>query len=399
MSVAQNLFAIDTLLIVILGCVVGIILGAIPGMNGGIGVAVLLPFTYTMQPAAALLFLGAIYMTSSYGGSIAGILINIPGTAESAPTAIEGYQMTKKGKGRQALYFAGVASAIGGIIGVLALIFFTPVLASLSVKFGPSEMFLVALCGLTIIGSLSGKSVSKGIFAVLFGVFLGMIGINQMTGETRFTFGIDSLSAGVHLIPAVIGFFAIAEMIKQITSKNDDGNRRANFRLEKYRLSGVLKMLKEKYKVLTMKSSILGTLIGLLPGTGGAIASFLAYGESKRSSKKRDEFGKGNPEGIVAAETANNAAVGGSIVPLLALGIPGSSTSAIMFGALLIHGLVPGPRLFSDHGDITYTFLIGMLLTVVFMFILIIIVILLFSLFFKIKVKFIIPAIIILFLI
>lgn len=395
MQALQSLFSLETLLICAIGSLLGVILGAIPGMNGGIGVVVLLPLTYTMDPAAGLLFLGAIYMTSSYGGSISGILINTPGTVESACTALEGNPMAKSGRGREALYYSVISSTIGGVIGVLALIFFTPFLAKLSVKFGPPEMFLVAVCGLTIVGSLTGKHIAKGLFAALFGLFLGMIGINQISGEVRFDFGSDLLVGGIDLIPAVIGFFAIAEMLKQATELKNQANTDSKISLETYKINTAFKHLFGKYRMNLAKSSIVGTLIGILPGTGGAIASFLAYGEAKRTSKNREMFGKGNPEGIVASESANNAAVGGSMVPMLALGIPGSSTSAIMFGALMIHGLVPGPRLFSENGPIAYTFLIGMLLTVVFMYLIGVLGIPLFSKILKVKMEYIIPAVIV----
>lgn len=389
-----NVLSFKVLLICATGTMLGIVLGAIPGMNAGIGVAVVLPFTYAMEPAMALLFLGGLYMGSGYGGSISGILINVPGTVESACTTIEGYPLARTGKGRQALYYSLISSTVGGCVGLLALIFFTPTLAKVSVRFGPPEMFLVALCGLAIVGSLTGKNLFKGLFAALFGLFLGMIGIDDVTGISRFTFGLKPLIGGVQLIPAVIGFFALAEMTRQAVRLRESRQASEAVHLEKAKLRSVLREVFVRHWKILAKSSIIATIIGVIPGTGGAIASFVAYGEAKRTSKTPGLFGKGNPEGIVAAESANNAAVGGALVPMLSLGIPGSSTTAIMYGALLIHGLVPGPRLFTEHANIAYTFLIGMLLTVGFMMILGFYGVNLWSQILKIKMIYVIPAVI-----
>lgn len=365
-QVAQNVFSPLTLLICFLGTLVGVVLGAIPGMNGGIGIAVMLPFTYTMNPAQGLLFLGGMYLGSSYGGSISAILLNCPGTAEASCTALDGHPMAVKGEGKRALYFSVIASGIGSVIGLVVLLFFTPILSQISVKFGPPEMMLIAICGLTIVGSLTGKNAAKGMAAAMIGLFLAMIGIDDVTGAVRFTFGAKALRGGVDLIPAVIGLFAIAEMIKQGMGLGDEANRSQIQELRDIRFMDVWRDTWKNFKSVLLKSSAIGTFIGILPGTGGAIASFLAYGEAKGKDKD-GTFGTGNPAGIIAPESANNAAVGGSLVPMLSLGIPGSSTSAIMFGALTIHGLVPGQRLFVEHGDVAYTFMVGMFFTAIFM--------------------------------
>lgn len=393
-EVIRQIFSLDTLIISFAGTLIGIILGAIPGMNGGIGIAVMLPFTYAMSPAVGLLFLGGMYLGSSYGGAITAILINCPGTSEAACTALEGYPMAQKGQGKAALYYSIVASSLGSFAGIFTLIFFTPILARVSVEFGPPEMMLLAVCGLTIVGSLTGKNVIKGLVATLIGLFMSMIGNASNTGLMRFTFGTKALQGGIDIIPAVIGLFAIAEMLKQGSKIRSGLGGETLQKLEDASVLDIFKITCTQHLGLLLKSSAIGTFIGVLPGTGGAIAAFLAYGEAKASSKTGG-FGKGNPEGIVAAESANNAAVGGSLVPMLSLGIPGSPTSAIMFGALTIHGLVPGQRLFADHGDIAYTFLFGMLLTAVFMTLIGIFGIPLFSLILKIKLNQLIPIVII----
>jgi putative tricarboxylic transport membrane protein len=372
---------------------VGVILGAIPGLNGGIGIAVMLPFTYAMSPALGLLFLGGIYMGSSYGGAISAILINCPGTVQATCTAIEGNVMARNGRGKEALYYSVLASGVGGFVGVLALIFFTPALAKLSLKFGPPEMMLVALCGLTIVGSMSAGKVEKGIFAAFLGLFLRMIGVHATSGLSRYTFGIPLLVSGFDIIPAIIGLFAITEMFKQAVELSQPIATDAVIKLEKCGIGFAVKNMFARYGKTLGKASILGTVVGILPGTGGAIASFLAYGEAKRASKFPERYGKGEPEGLIASESANNAAVGGSLVPMLSLGIPGSSNSAIMFGALTIHGLIPGPRLFIENADIAYTFLFGMLLTVVFMVVIGSFGTPVFSLILKAKMKYIIPAV------
>ena len=393
MQVLGNLMSLDVLLVSLLGAIVGVVLGAIPGMNGGIGIAVMLPFTYAMGPAQGLLFLGGIYLGSSYGGSISGILINCPGTAESACTTIEGYAMTERGEGKKALYYSIIASGFGSIVGLVVLVLFAPVLSNVAVKFGPPEMLLLSICGLTIVGSLTGKNVAKGLFAACFGLFLAMIGIDDVSGSIRFTFGIRALRGGIDLIPAVIGLFAITEMVKQGMKQLQAQSFDAHVELKPARFRDVLKSTFTKYLRVLLKSSAIGTFIGILPGTGGAIASFLAYGEAKGKDKE-GTFGKGEPAGIVAPESANNAAVGGSLVPMLALGIPGSATSAIMFGALTIHGLVPGQSLFTDHAEIVYTFLIGMFLVTVFMILIGVLGIPVFSSIVKLKMKYIIPVVI-----
>lgn len=391
-EVVQNLFSLRILVTSFLGTLIGIVLGAIPGMNGGIGIAVMLPFTYAMDPAQGLLFLGGMYLGSSYGGSISGILINVPGTAESACTALEGYPLTKRGEGKKALYYSIIASGFGSIVGLIVLVLFAPILANFSVKFGPPELMLLAICGLTIVGSLTGKNIVKGLFAASFGLFLAMIGVDDTTGKVRFIFGQKALRGGIDLIPAVIGLFAIAEMVKQAL-KTLNSNEERVMSLKNESFVSVLKDVIVNRKGNLIISSLIGTFIGILPGTGGAIASFLAYGSAKGRDKD-GSFGHGNPNGIIAPEAANNAAVGGSLVPMLSLGIPGSSTSAIMFGALTIHGLVPGQRLFVDNGDIVYTFLYGMFLVCLFMMIIGVFGIPLFSPIVKVKMKYIIPAVI-----
>lgn len=353
-----------TILIITLGVVMGVCFGVIPGLSGPVGVALLLSLTYSLTPINGLLMLSGIYMGATYGGSISAILLNIPGTNESVCTGLEGYPMAKKGRAKEALYLAALSSFIGGICGVIALILFAPMLANVALKFGPPELFLVTTAGLAVVGSLLGSSLFKGFFALSFGLFLSIVGFDSMNGEYRLLFGIGEFKAGFALVPVSVGLFAIAQML----SLKGTGNRTiVDVPMQDVGYMEVITML-FKRKFLLIKSIIIGTIIGVLPGAGGSIASFISYGEAKRSAKvNKNLFGKGNPDGIIAPESANNAAVGGSFVPLFSLGIPGSTTSAIIFGAITIHGLTPGPKLFVDNAEIAYGFMYGMILTVIIM--------------------------------
>ena len=294
------------------------------------------------------------------------------------------------------MYLAAISSVFGGIVGVLALILFTPILSRISLKFGPPEMFLVTIMGLTVVGSLTGKNVLKGIFAAAFGIFLGMVGVDLLSGVYRFTFGIPILSMGIDLIAVVLGLFAISEMLIQIRSISN--KRKHSITNESIVDLGNIKLITVFKNIfikptLIIKSSIIGTIIGIIPGTGALIASFIAYAEAKRTYKS-EKFGVGNTKGIIAPESANNAAVGGSLIPTLSLGIPGSLSSAIMYGAMVIHGLAVGPRLFSEQPLFAYSFVYGMLIIVIIMGLIALIFAPIFSLILRVDLKYIIPMVI-----
>lgn len=391
-EIIVSMFNPLTLILILFGVCVGIFVGAMPGLNGPIGVALLLPLTYGLSPENGLLMLGGIYMGTGFGGSVSAILLNCPGAGVAACTALEGYPLALKGRGKEALYYSVLSSSIGGLVGLLAMIFFTPLLVEVALKFGSAEMFLVAVAGLAVVGSILGKSPSRGFFAVALGLLISMVGIDSMAvGKYRLTFGLDSLVPGIPLIPASVGFFAITEMLT--LSRNQSQNI-VDVPFQEFTVFQALKNIFRKWFVLA-KSCLIGTIVGILPGTGGAIASFVSYGEAKRSAKDHKSFGNGNIEGIIAPESSNNAAIGGSFVPMLALGIPGSATSAIMFGALMIHGLQPGPKLFVENAHMAYTFMLGMLLTVICMAIAGILGIPLFSKILKIKTTYIVPTVLV----
>ena len=327
------------LFVVAVGTVVGTIVGALPGLSAVSGVALMLPFTFTMEPAPGLVMLAAVYMSAEYGGSISAILINTPGTSGAACTLLDGTPLTKKGQAQEALYTSLLAGTRGGSLRRLVLLFFTPILADLSLFLGPAEIFWVAVAGLSLVASLSGKHIVKGLIGVLLGVALTVVGQDAISGDMRFTFDIYQLVSGIPLVPALLGLFAVASILNLLENPEQSI---APLVMRK----GALRFVCEKLmgmKFLLLWTSILGTVVGIIPGAGAAISSFVAYGEAKRISKHPEEFGKGSYEGVVAPECANNAVVGGAMVPLLALGIPGSGSAAVMYGALTVHGILAGP--------------------------------------------------------
>jgi putative tricarboxylic transport membrane protein len=349
------------LFVVAVGTVVGTIIGALPGLSAVSGVALMLPFTFTMEPARGLTMLAAVYMSAEYGGSISAILINTPGTSGAACTLLDGTPLTKKGYAQEALYTSLLAGTVGGAFGGLVLLFFTPVLADLSLFLGPAEIFWVAVSGLSLVASLSGKHIIKGLAGVLLGVALTVVGQDAISGDMRFTFDFYQLVPGIPLVPALLGLFAVGSILNLLENPEQSI---APLVMRK----GALRFVCEKLmgmKLLLLWSSILGTVVGIIPGAGASISAFVAYGEAKRISKHPEEFGKGSYEGVAAPECANNAVVGGAMVPLLALGIPGSGSAAVMYGALTVHGILAGPRLFSERGDVAYTFMVGLMSTVV----------------------------------
>ncbi|PSL48537.1 putative tricarboxylic transport membrane protein [Salsuginibacillus halophilus] len=391
LEIFLGILSLDVFFIVFAGVLVGIFVGAIPGLNGAIGISLLLPLTFALEPQNGILLLGGIYMGGMYGGSITAILLNVPGDVVAAPAAMEGYPLTKQGRSKEALYYSIFSSMFGGFIGVVILILFTPPLAALALEFGPAEMFFISLSGLVVIGALTGSNIYKSLFAALFGLFIGMIGVSSVTATERFTLNMPQLREGIEVVPVVLGLFCLAEMFLNIGKK---ANETVQYEDQSIKRITVLRNI-FKRKFLVLKSGVIGTCIGLLPGVGTTLAVFMSYGEAKRTSKKPEMFEKGNPEGIMASEAANNATVGSSMVPLLALGVPGSPTTAIIAGALIIHGIILGPDLFNTRPDVAYTFLFGMLLTVAAMAIIGAIGIKYFSYILKVNIMYIVPVVLV----
>jgi putative tricarboxylic transport membrane protein len=355
-----NLFNLQTIIALVGGTIGGIVIGALPGLSATMGVALLIPLTFTMNPAQALIMLASIYAGAVYGGSISAILIHTPGTPASAATAIDGYAMTKKGLGGKALGVSTVSSGIGGFISGLALLLIAPPLSKISLMFGPAEYFLLAVFGLTIIGSLVGDSVVKGLISGVIGLLVGSVGVDIISGYPRFTFGLTPLESGISFIPALIGLFSMSQVLT-LSAQNKSANAVEIGSLGNVRVTPTLKELKNLW-ITILRSSIIGIIVGMLPGAGGDIASWVGYNEAKRFSKEPHKFGTGNPEGVAASEAANNAVCGGALIPLLTLGIPGSATTAVMLGGIMIQGLIPGRELFTKYADVTYMLIIGFIL-------------------------------------
>ncbi len=337
------------ILIIIVGVIVGILAGAMPGLSPSTAVALLVPFSYTMSPALALILLTSIYIASNYGGSITAVLINTPGTPSAAVTAMDGYPLTKKGLAGKGLGTALVASTVGGAIGVAILILFAVPLAKVALKFSPADYCALALFGLATVASMGRGNTLKALAAILFGLMIKNIGIDPISGVSRFTFGSDQLYDGFTLIPALIGLFAVSVVFAKMESWT--GVPRVMEKVDN-KLPTIAEFMKIKMTIL--RSSVIGTIIGIFPGAGATIAAFISYDMAKKASKTPEEFGKGSLEGVAAAEGANSSSVGGALVPLLALGIPGSATDAVLLGAFMLHDLVPGPLLFQDNPDIVY---------------------------------------------
>ncbi|TMW72845.1 tripartite tricarboxylate transporter permease [Alteribacter natronophilus] len=342
------------------GLFIGFLGGATPGISGTMLVIILLPITYGLDPTPAFLLLTAIYATAVFSGSISAILFKTPGAPESVATVFDGYPMAKNGQAGKALGIAILSSAAGGIIGTIILIFLTPTLAGFALQFSAPEFFALAFLGLTVVASLSGGALIKGLIGVLFGLFIATIGRDVITGTNRYTFDSNYLLMGIDFIPVLIGLFAIAEVLRKF--QEVELNKKVGKVITKL---PDLKLFKKISGVIG-RSSLLGIFVGILPGVGATTASMLSYSEAARWSKRKDKFGTGIPEGIAAPESANNAASMGAMVPLLSLGIPGSATTAVILGAFILHGIQPGPMMFSAQGDLVYTIFIGLLLVNVF---------------------------------
>ncbi len=337
------------LAIILSGVMMGILVGVLPGLSPAMGVALLVPFSYGMSPLNAMIMLVALYSAANYGGTITAIAINTPGTPSAIVSTFDGYPLTKQGKPGRALGASVIASTIGGIVGTVVLVFFSVPLAKAALSFGPPEYFALAIFGLTIISSLSTGNYIKAFIATLIGLLLNTVGMDPFTGYLRFTFGLAELSDGFSFIPALIGLFALSEIFLSI--ERSDKTKKI---IQK--ISGRMPGLKEMWAIkrATIQSSLLGTIIGVVPGAGATIAAFIAYDQAKRTSRNPQEFGKGSLEGVAASGAATSGSVGGALVPLLTLGIPGSAATAVLIGALMLHGLTPGPELFKDKSLIVY---------------------------------------------
>lgn len=356
----REAMTINSFLWIVAGTFMGIIVGAIPGFTSSMAMGILLPVTFGLNPIQAMIFLISIYIATIYGGSITAILLNTPGAPESSASTFDGYQMTIKGCGCEALGVSFMSSALGGIFSYTVMIFAMVPIAWFAIKMGPSELFLLAIMGVSILATLSVDNAEKTLLSGFIGLLIGTIGITP-TGEWRATFGSMYIAEGIQVVPSIIGFFAFSEVLSMVGKEfivNSDVKTKPEI---KKILRGMGMSL--KYPLTLVKSSVIGMIIGAIPAAGGTVAAFTSYGEAKRSSRNRSNFGNGEPEGVVAPEAANNACTGGALMTTLALGVPGSSSCAILLSALMIQGLRPGPQLVRDQMPLVYIIIVVAILS------------------------------------
>lgn len=357
----QIIFQPITFLFLLGGTCLGVIFGAMPGVSASMAVALALPFAYAMKPVVAIAFLVSVYCSAITGGGITAILFRIPGTPSNAPTTFDGYPMAQRGEAGKALGISLAASAFGGMVAAFAMALVSPQLSAVALEFGPSELFAVSFLGLSVLTCLDNDNMVKTVISGLIGLWLATIGMDPMMGLARFTWGSNTLLNGVEMIPVMIGMFAITEVLKQTISpkKNDEKvDGKAGVKTTFPKLKEFLSV-----KWVMIRSSIIGTIVGILPGAGATIASFLCYTTENKLSKYPEKFGTGIIDGIVASECANNAATGGSMVPLLSLGIPGGNAAAIMMSALVMMGVQVGPLLVRSQPEYLASVFTSMLVT------------------------------------
>lgn len=339
-----------------LGVLWGILGGALPGISPSIAMALLLPFTYGMEPITAIVLLASVYVGAEYGGSIPAILVRTPGTNAASATAIDGFEMALQGRAGEALGISLVVGMIGGLFGLVVLVAATEPLAMVALAFTPMAYFALGILGISVIASLSGDSLLKGLLAAGLGLMFAMIGTDPVSGVPRFTFGESELLGGIKPLLIMVGMFAVSEMLIQIS---EPPWVKADGKQTRLKLPN-LAMMKRLFRPTAIGSAI-GTVEGVTPGAGGTVAAFMSYSEARRWSKHPDEFGKGSPEAIAAPEAANNVVTATALVPLLSLGIPGSNSAAILLGGFMIHGLQPGPMLFEKAPEVVYGLYGGLL--------------------------------------
>ena len=339
---------------VIIGVIAGIVVGAMPGLSATMAISVLVPFTFGLEPLVALGLMAGIYNGAMYGGAIPSVLLRIPGTPAAVATTFDGYPMAQKGEGGFALQVAVISSAIGGIASAFALMLLAPPLSKVTLLFGPSEVFWVAVFGLASIVFLLGGNPVKGLISAFFGVFVSVIGSDPIYGNDRFTFGQLEILDGIHIVILLVGLYALPPVIDLLETPLRTGVD--NSKLGTESIWKALPRMKGYWKTW-LRGSAIGIWIGILPGAGGSMAAFMSYNEARRSSTNPDVWGEGEPEGVAAAEVANNADTASALIPALTLGIPGTAVAAVMLGGLLVHGLQPGPMLFRENPDIVFGFM------------------------------------------
>lgn len=362
---AVALMAWDNILAMVLGTLLGIVIGALPGLTTTIGLAILIPLSFGLSPLVALGLMAGLYNGSMYGGAIPAILLNIPGTPAAIATTFDGFPMTRQGRAAEALRIACFSSAVGGFISALALLLLAPPLSLVTLAFGPPEYFWIATFGLVSISVLIGGDPVKGILSALIGLLIASVGMDVVTGRVRFSFGRLELVDGVNIVVVLIGLFALPRVLQMAENAGLKGVRVADLKIGRSDITPVSIM---PLIPTWIRSGIIGIIVGILPGAGGNIAAFLSYNEAKRADRDPDSFGKGNPKGVAAAEAGNSSDNAASMIPTLTLGVPGNAIAALIMGGLLVHGLQPGPSLFRENGEIVYGFVLQMMITSVLLF-------------------------------
>jgi putative tricarboxylic transport membrane protein len=337
------------------GVLIGTMVGILPGIGPSAGVALALPLTFGLEPVSAIIMLAGIYYGAMYGGTLTSVLINTPGESASVMTTLDGYQMALQGRAGAALGIAAIGSFIAGTLGIVALMLAAPPIAHLAVRFGPPEYFALALLGLLTLSGLAGTSVAKALLMAIAGLLVATIGLDPIGGSLRFTFNVLELSDGIDFLPVAVGLFGIAEVLANI-------ERRVRLEPIRAKLSGLLPSWQDwlASRLPILRGSVIGFVVGVLPGAGATLASFISYGVEKKVAKDPSRFGHGAIEGVAAPEAANNSATAGAMVPLLTLGIPGSATTAVLLGAFILYGLRPGPLLLTDHPDVFWGLIASM---------------------------------------
>ena len=344
----------SSMLVIVIGVFLGIIVGALPGFTATMGTALLLPFTFDLEPLQGLAMLGALYVSSQFADAVPACLVNTPGTPSAMATAFDGFPLTQQGKGQKALVAAGFSALVGTFIGGLVFLFLSRPLAEVALRFGPAEFFWVGVFSLTIIGSIAGNSLVRGLSGGLVGMLIGTIGLSATGSVSRYTFGEPDLRGGVNIVAALIGVFALPQVLNMVSERKENLTIAKYVRSAGVAMETVLEIVRRPVNLI--RSSVIGTLVGILPGAGGPVASLVAYNEAQRWSKDKRKFGKGTLDGVVASEAAGNGCAGGSMVPLVALGIPGSAPAAVILGALLLQGIQPGPQLFGSRPELVFGF-------------------------------------------
>jgi putative tricarboxylic transport membrane protein len=349
-----DVFAWTNFAAVVIGVIAGIVVGAMPGLSATMAISVLVPFTFGLEPLVALGLMAGIYNGAMYGGAIPAVLLRIPGTPAAVATTFDGYPMAQKGEGGFALQVAVVSSSIGGLASACAVMLLAPPLSKVTLLFGPSEVFWVAVFGLASIIFLLGGNPIKGLISACFGVFVSVIGSDPIYGNDRYTFGQLEMLDGIHIVILLVGLYALPPVIDLLETPLKTGVNSSNLGTEP--IWKAIPRMKGYWKTW-LRGSFIGIWIGILPGAGGSMAAFMSYNEARRASKTPETWGEGEPEGVAAAETANNADTASALIPALTLGIPGTAVAAVMLGGLLVHGLQPGPMLFRDNPDVVFGFM------------------------------------------